>query len=72
MKSIKSKTNFNSKIQERTGMNKKLSKYIAALDYFEKSVILLSAASGFILFPLQVLLEFLYKQQVQALVLYFL
>ena len=61
MKSIKSKTNFNSKIQERTGMNKKLSKYIAALDYFEKSVILLFAASGVILFPLQVLLEFLYK-----------
>lgn len=52
---------FNSQIWERKRMSKKVSKYIAALDYFEKSVILLFAASGVILFPLQVLLEFLYK-----------
>ena len=37
---------FNSEIQERKIMRKKLSKYIAAFDYFEKTLIVLSALSG--------------------------
>ena len=37
---------FNSEIQERKIMNKKLSKYIAAFDYFDKILIVLSATSG--------------------------
>ena len=45
MKSIKSKT-FNSDIQERKIMSKRLSKYIAAFDYFDKTLIVLSATSG--------------------------
>ena len=36
---------FNSEIQERN-MSKKLSKYIAAFDYFDKALIVLSATSG--------------------------
>ena len=36
---------FNSEIQERN-MSKKLSKYIAAFDYFDKALIVLSTASG--------------------------
>ena len=42
----KMKDSFNSKIQERKIMSKKLSKYIAAFDYFDKTLIVLSAASG--------------------------
>ena len=34
---------FNSEIQERKTMNKKLSKYIAAFDYIDKTLITLSA-----------------------------
>ena len=36
---------FNSEIEERKIVSKKLSKYIAAFDYFEKSLIVLSATS---------------------------
>ena len=37
---------FNSEIQERNTMSKKLSKYIAAFDYIDKALIILSAISG--------------------------
>ena len=37
---------FNSQIQERKTMSKKLSKYIAAFDYIDKTLIVLSAASA--------------------------
>ena len=37
---------FNSEIGERKEMNKKLSKYIAALDYLDKTLIVLCATSG--------------------------
>ena len=37
---------FSSKIQERNTMRKKLSKYIAAFDYIDKSLIISSATSG--------------------------
>ena len=43
---IKIENYFNSEIQERKIMSKKLSKYIAAFDYFDKALIVLSAASG--------------------------
>ena len=36
----------NSEIQERKKTSKKLSKYIDAFDYFDKSLIVLSATSG--------------------------
>ena len=42
----KIKDYFQSKIQERKTMSKKLSKYIAALDYIDKNLIVWSAASG--------------------------
>ena len=42
----KIKDYFNSEIQERKIMSKKLSKCIAAFDYFDKTLILLSATSG--------------------------
>ena len=38
----KSKYYFNSEIQERKIMSKKLSKYIAVFDYIEKTLIALS------------------------------
>ena len=37
---------FNSEIQERKIMSKRLSKYIAAFDYFDENFIVLFAASG--------------------------
>ena len=37
---------FNSEIQERKTMSKKLIKYIVAFDYFDKTLIVLSATSG--------------------------
>ena len=37
---------FNSEIQERKIMSKKLSKYIADFDYIDKTLIVLSAKSG--------------------------
>ena len=37
---------FNSEIQERKTTSKKLSKYIAALDYIDKNLIVLSVTSG--------------------------
>ena len=42
----KIKDYLNSKIQERKIMNKKLSKYIAAFDYFEKTLFFISATNG--------------------------
>ena len=42
---IKIEDHFNSEIQERKIMNKKLSKYIAAFDYFNKVLIVVSATS---------------------------
>ena len=42
----KIKNFFNSAIQERNTMSKKLSKYIAAFDYIDKTLIVLSATSG--------------------------
>ena len=42
----KIKDYFNSEIQERKTVSKKLSKYIAAFDYFDKTLIVLSATSG--------------------------
>ena len=42
----KIKDYFNSEIQERKTMTKKLSKYIAAFDNIDKTLIVLSAASG--------------------------
>ena len=42
----KIKNSFNSEIQERKTMSKKLSKYNAAFHYIEKSLIVLSATSG--------------------------
>ena len=41
----KIKDYFNSEIQERKTMSKKLSKYIAAFDYFDKTLIVLSATN---------------------------
>ena len=56
----KTKGCFSSEIQEKKTMSKKLSKYIAAFDYIDKTLIVLSAASGEIsIIFLQVLLEFL-------------
>ena len=43
---IKIKDYFYSEIQERKVMSKKLSKYIAAFDYIDKNLIVLSAISG--------------------------
>ena len=37
---------FNSEIQEREVMSKKLTKYIAVFDYIDKALIVLSATSG--------------------------
>ena len=45
----KTKDYFNSEIQERKIMNKRLSIYVAAFDYIDKTSIVLSAASGRIL-----------------------
>ena len=42
----KIKDYFNSEIHERKPMSKKLSKYIAAFDYIDKTLIVLSATSG--------------------------
>ena len=42
----KIKDYFNADIQERKIRSKKLSKYIAAFDYFDKTLIVLSATSG--------------------------
>ena len=56
----KIKDYFQSKIQERKTMSKKLSKYIAAFDYIDKTIIVLSATStGISIILLQVLSEFL-------------
>ena len=42
----KIKDNLNSEIQERKAVSKKLSKYIAAFDYIDKTLIVLSATNG--------------------------
>ena len=46
---VKIEDYFNSKIQERKTMSKKLSKYIPAFNYFDKHLIVLSATSGGVL-----------------------
>ena len=43
---IKIEDYFNSEIQKRKIMSKKLSKYIAAFGYFDKALVILSATSG--------------------------
>ena len=49
---------FITEIKERELMSKKLSKYISFFDYFDKSLIVLSATNGrFLLHRLQQLLE---------------
>ena len=42
----KTKNYFNSEIQESEIMSKKISKYIAGFDYFDKALIVLSATTG--------------------------
>ena len=42
----KIKNYFNSEIQERKAISKKLSKYVAAFDYADKSFIVLAASFG--------------------------
>ena len=42
----KIKDYFNSKIEERKAISKKLNKYMAAFDYIDKTLIVLSATSG--------------------------
>ena len=42
----KMKDYFNSEIQERKAMSKKINKYIAAFDYIDKTLIVLSTTSG--------------------------
>ena len=54
----KIKDYFNSEIQGRKIMSKKLSKYISTFGYIDKTLMLLSATL-ILLSPLQVLLEFL-------------
>ena len=44
----KIKDYFNSEIQERKTISEKLSKYIAAYDYIDKTLIILSVTSGVI------------------------
>ena len=52
------KNYFIAEIKERELMSKRLSKYIASLDYFDKSLIVLSATSiAFLSHHLQQLLE---------------
>ena len=46
MKSIESKTILLLKVKQRETMSKALSKYIAAFDYFDKTLLVLSAPSG--------------------------
>ena len=52
---------FNQEIKERTLNSKKVSKYVAAFDYIDNILIVLSATSGrvSIFFLLQLLLELL-------------
>ena len=52
----KIKNYFNEESEERKIMSKRLSKYIAAFDYFDKTLI---ALSEYLLFLLQALLELL-------------
>ena len=40
------KDHFNSEIQERKTVSKKLSKYIAAFDYIDNTLVVVSATSG--------------------------
>ena len=42
---IKIEENFNSETQERKAMSKKLGKYIAAFDYIDNTLIVLSATN---------------------------
>ena len=43
---IKTEYYFNTEFEERKAMSKKLSKYVTVFDYFDKTLIVLSAASG--------------------------
>ena len=61
---MKLKIIFSAEIREREPISKNISKYLASLDYFDKSLNVLSILSGSIsialfLFHLQVLLEHL-------------
>ena len=43
---IKTEYYFNTEFEERKAMSKNLSKYVTVFDYFDKTLIVLSAASG--------------------------
>ena len=71
MQSVKSKTTLTQKFKRKI-MSKKMTKYIADFNYFDKALIALSATSGGIsTISQQVLMEFMQEQQVQFLLLYF-
>ena len=50
---------FHQEINQRKSCSKKLSKYLTAIDYIDKILIVLSATSGGVSFLLRVLLELL-------------
>ena len=50
---------FHQEINQRKSCSKKLSKYLTAVDYIDKILIVLSATSGGVSFLLRVLLELL-------------
>ena len=50
---------FHQEINQRKSCSKKLSKYLIAVDYIDKILIVLSATSGGVSFLLRVLLELL-------------
>ena len=50
---------FHQEINQRKSCSKKLSKYLTAVDYIDKVLIVLSATSGGVSFLLRVLLELL-------------
>ena len=52
---------FNKEINQRKACSKKLSKYVAAFDYIDKVLIVLSAKSGGVCIISSVLLEHLLK-----------
>ena len=50
MKSIKLKTILTQTFEKKKAMNKSLSKYIAAFDYIDKTLIVLSEEEEYLLF----------------------
>ena len=67
-----SKDYFVAEIKERELMGKRLSKYIASFDYFDKSLIVLSVTTGRIsIASFAMLLEHLYEWWARVLVLHF-